>query len=204
MTVLPPRGLRLRFGRRWRAGCRAFPASAAPASGLLNEPDDLQLLGGGISHSACSPSAVALFLSRRFSRVSSATTSFSALASRRRSLTCLRLRPGRYRRPAASGECVHQCTQKKAPGSSRGGFPPRTRLRWVGGTLGAGRGLSQRTERLVVPTEGDGHEEPPSGTSRCDPTQTWWCWRGSCSRLGTSKQMKSRAFEGELMWKSWS
>ena len=36
---------------------------------------------------ASSPSAVTLFLSRRFSRVSSATTSFSALVSRRRSLT---------------------------------------------------------------------------------------------------------------------
>src|SRR5258706_10028763 len=54
---------------------------------LLDEPDDLKLLGGGIPHVASSPSAVTLFLSRRFSRVSSATTSFSALASRRRSLT---------------------------------------------------------------------------------------------------------------------
>jgi hypothetical protein len=55
--------------------------------GLLDEPDDLELLGGGISHSASSPSPVTLFLSKRFSSVSSATTSFSALASRRRSLT---------------------------------------------------------------------------------------------------------------------
>src|SRR2546430_4663730 len=54
---------------------------------LLDEPDDFKLLGGGIPHVASSPSAVTLFLSRRFSRVSSATTSFSALASRRRSLT---------------------------------------------------------------------------------------------------------------------
>ena len=54
---------------------------------LLDQPDDLQLLGGGISHAPSSPSAVTLFLSRRFSRVSSATTSFRADASRRRSLT---------------------------------------------------------------------------------------------------------------------
>src|SRR3954467_3310118 len=54
---------------------------------LLDELDDLKLLGGGVLHVASSPSAVTLFLSRRFSRVSSATTSFSALASRRRSLT---------------------------------------------------------------------------------------------------------------------
>ena len=42
---------------------------------------------GGMPHSASSPSAVTLFLCRRFSRVSSAATSFSALASRRRFLT---------------------------------------------------------------------------------------------------------------------
>src|ERR1700728_473702 len=55
--------------------------------GLFDEPDDLQLLRGGISHASSSPSAVTLFLSRRFSRVRSATTSLSAVASRRRSLT---------------------------------------------------------------------------------------------------------------------
>src|SRR3954463_7671917 len=55
--------------------------------GLLDQPDDLKLLGGGVPHAASSPSAVTLFLSRRFSRVRSATTSFSALASRRKSLT---------------------------------------------------------------------------------------------------------------------
>src|SRR3982074_3852020 len=54
---------------------------------LLDQPDDLKLLGGGVPHVASSPSAVTLFLSRRFSKVSSATTSFSALVSRRRSLT---------------------------------------------------------------------------------------------------------------------
>jgi hypothetical protein len=29
-----------------------------------------------------------------------------------------------------------------------------------------------------------------------DPTQTSWCWRGQCSRLGTSKQMKSQPSTG--------
>src|SRR3981189_82597 len=55
--------------------------------GLLDQPDDLKLLGGGVPHAASSPSPVTLFLSRRFSRVRSATTSFSAPASRRKSLT---------------------------------------------------------------------------------------------------------------------
>src|ERR1700730_12345429 len=55
--------------------------------GVLDELDDLQLFASRIPHAASSPSAVMLFLSRRFSRVSSATTSFSADASRRRSLT---------------------------------------------------------------------------------------------------------------------
>src|SRR5262245_41085636 len=54
---------------------------------LLNEPNDLKLLGGRVPHAASSPSAVTLFFSKRFSMVNSATTSFSALASRRRSLT---------------------------------------------------------------------------------------------------------------------
>src|ERR1700693_2995166 len=55
--------------------------------GLFDQPHDLQLLRGGVSHASSSPSAVTLFLSRRFSRVRSATTSLSAVASRRRSLT---------------------------------------------------------------------------------------------------------------------
>src|ERR1700737_1013807 len=54
---------------------------------LLDQPDDLGLLGCGVSHASPSPSAIMLFLSRRFSSVSSATTSFRALASRRRSFT---------------------------------------------------------------------------------------------------------------------
>src|ERR1700730_13177243 len=55
--------------------------------GLLDELDDLQFLASRISHDASSPSPVKLFLSKRFSRVRSATTSFRADASRRRSLT---------------------------------------------------------------------------------------------------------------------
>src|SRR5258708_30617484 len=54
---------------------------------LLDQPDDLQLLGGGVSHMPSSPAPIVLFLSSRFSRMSSATTSFSAPASPRRSLT---------------------------------------------------------------------------------------------------------------------
>ena len=54
---------------------------------LLNKLDDLQLLGGGISHSSSPPSATMLFLSRRFSSVRSATRTFMSRTSRRRSLT---------------------------------------------------------------------------------------------------------------------
>src|SRR3954447_11227620 len=61
--------------------------------GLLDEPDDLQLFCGRISHSPSSPSPVTLFLRTRFSRVRSATTSLSAMASRRRSLTSSEVAP---------------------------------------------------------------------------------------------------------------
>src|SRR5215471_12576237 len=54
---------------------------------LLDKLDDLGLLGCRISHASSSPSPLMLFLSRRFSRVRSATTSFKAAASRRRSFT---------------------------------------------------------------------------------------------------------------------
>ena len=72
----------------------AIPLEPIPGIDLLydigvpiDQPDDLELLRGGVSHASSSPSAVTLFLSRRFSRVRSATTSLSAVASRRRSLT---------------------------------------------------------------------------------------------------------------------
>src|SRR5262249_44843318 len=64
-----------------------FQGAAHRQRGLLDELDDLQLLGSRISHSASSPSPITLFLSNRFSSVSSATTSLRADASRRRSLT---------------------------------------------------------------------------------------------------------------------
>src|SRR6476620_9566503 len=54
---------------------------------LLDQLDDLGLLGCRISHASSSPSPLMLFLSKRFSRVRSATTSFKAVASRRRSFT---------------------------------------------------------------------------------------------------------------------
>src|ERR1700687_5443535 len=54
---------------------------------LLDQLDDLGLLGCRISHASPSPPPLMLFLSRRFSRVRSATTSFKAVASRRRSFT---------------------------------------------------------------------------------------------------------------------
>src|SRR5207248_2829160 len=54
---------------------------------LFDQPDDLQLLGSGVSHAPSSPAPIVLFLSSRFSSRSSATASFKAPASRRRSLT---------------------------------------------------------------------------------------------------------------------
>src|SRR4029077_4256947 len=52
---------------------------------LLDQPDALSLVGCGISHASSPPSPIMLFLSNRFSSVRSATTSFNACASRRRS-----------------------------------------------------------------------------------------------------------------------
>src|SRR6201996_992775 len=54
---------------------------------LLDQLDDLGLLGGRVPHASSSPSPFMLFLSRRFSRVRSATASFKAALSRRRSFT---------------------------------------------------------------------------------------------------------------------
>src|SRR3954451_6069851 len=54
---------------------------------LLDQLNDLRLLGCRVSHASSSPSPFILFLSRRFSRVRSATTSFKAMASWRRFLT---------------------------------------------------------------------------------------------------------------------
>jgi len=73
---------------------------------LLDGPDDLELLGCGIPHSSSPPSAIMLFLSRRFSSVRSATHSFRARASRRRSCTspvvaARAVSPARRRLPAS-------------------------------------------------------------------------------------------------------
>src|SRR3546814_8470283 len=73
---------------------------------LLDEPDDLELFRCGIPPSSSPPSAIMLFLSRRFSRVRSATHSFKARASRRRSCTsplvaARAVSPARRRLPAS-------------------------------------------------------------------------------------------------------
>src|SRR5258705_2695113 len=53
----------------------------------LDEPDNLELFGGGVSHASSSPSAITLFFSNRISRVTSARASLSWRASVRSSLT---------------------------------------------------------------------------------------------------------------------
>src|ERR1700756_4105991 len=72
-------------GRPWDAELLQRPLEREGR--LLDQLDDLEFLRRGVSHPSSSPSPVTLFLSRRFSSVSSATTSFRADASRRRSLT---------------------------------------------------------------------------------------------------------------------
>ena len=78
---------------------RAYRAVVDGSLRALDQADDLQLPGCGIPHSGSSLAivlgpmadkgspAIMLFLSRRFSRVRSATASFSALISWRRSFT---------------------------------------------------------------------------------------------------------------------
>src|SRR4029453_2242739 len=63
------------------------PIQRAPhrRGGLLDQLDDLELLGGGVPHAASSPSAVTFFLSRRFSRVSSTSIVPSLGGSSRKS-----------------------------------------------------------------------------------------------------------------------
>src|SRR6478735_4781113 len=73
---------------------------------LLDQRDDLGFLGCGISQASSSPSPFRLFLSRRFARGRSATTSFNAEASRRRSFTspevaARAVSPARRRLPAS-------------------------------------------------------------------------------------------------------
>src|SRR5262249_2416155 len=73
---------------------------------LLDQPDDLDLLGCGVSHSPSPPSANMLLLSSRNSSPCSATTSFRPWASRRSSLTSslvadLAVSPASRRLPAS-------------------------------------------------------------------------------------------------------
>src|SRR4051812_23387029 len=63
----------------WNA--ELLQGSANRQVGLLDQADDLGLFGCGVSHAAFPPSPIMLFLSRRFSRVRAATTSFKAEAS---------------------------------------------------------------------------------------------------------------------------
>src|SRR6185437_12468015 len=72
---------------------------------LLDQLDNLCLFGCRISHASSSPSPFRLFLSRRFSRVRSATTSFKAVDARTK---ILHLAGGRgagrvARQPALAG-----------------------------------------------------------------------------------------------------
>src|SRR4029079_7196342 len=74
--------------------------------GLLDQANDLQLLGGGVSHSSSPPSAIMLFLSSRSSSACSATTALSSCAWRRKSLTsplvaARAVSPARRRLPAS-------------------------------------------------------------------------------------------------------
>ena len=55
--------------------------------GLLDQADDLALLGCGVSHSWSPPSAIMLFLSSRFSSICSASASLRSRASARNAFT---------------------------------------------------------------------------------------------------------------------
>jgi hypothetical protein len=118
---------------------------------LLDDPNDFQFLGGGISHSSSPPSAIMLFLSSRSSSACSATTSFKSWASRRRCLTSSWWLHAPCRRPTAScrlrgtpstncnrgsQQCLHagtarQSTPHRASLPARCGFslPPNRCLR---------------------------------------------------------------------------
>src|SRR5690606_10551404 len=72
-------------GRPWNA--QLFQRLPGWQMRLLDKPDDLKLFGGGISHSSSPPSPIMLFLSRRFSRVTSASASFRSRLSRRSAFT---------------------------------------------------------------------------------------------------------------------
>src|SRR5262249_33964580 len=75
--------------------CQAELVQCPPhrQAGLLNQADDLQLLGGRGSHSPSPPSPVMLFFSSRSSSACSAATSFRAPASPPRAVTSLLVAP---------------------------------------------------------------------------------------------------------------
>jgi hypothetical protein len=91
----------------WRVGS-GLDMNCRMQMRLLDQLDDLGLLGSGISHAPSSPCPLMLFLSRRFSRVRSATTSFKAVASRRRCVTSSELPRGPC--PPPTGACRPQET----------------------------------------------------------------------------------------------
>ena len=64
-----------------------FQRFARRQARLLDHPNNLEFFTGGVSHASSPPSAIMLFLSSRISSACSATTSFNALDSRRKSFT---------------------------------------------------------------------------------------------------------------------
>src|SRR5262247_2230262 len=80
---------------------------------LLDEVDDLQLLGCGEPHVWSPPSPIMLFLSSRNSRACSATTSLRSCASRRSCLTssvvaARAVSPASRRLPASRNSFDHE------------------------------------------------------------------------------------------------
>ena len=118
---------------------------------LLDDPDDLELLGCGIPHSSSPPSAIMLFFSRRFSSVRSAKHSFSARASRRRSCTS----------PVVAARAV-------SPAQELGGATPGAGAEPVRRSPGACRAL--RGKRVPFSAENGGPRKmDPPGPPRVPP-----------------------------------
>lgn len=90
----------------WPRNADLCQSASHRQAGLLDDPNDLKLLFGNVYHSWLPPTPIMLFLSNRSSTVCSATTSFSALASRLKSFTSLEVAaravsPDRRRSPAS-------------------------------------------------------------------------------------------------------
>src|SRR5947199_5144756 len=91
--------------RRW-ADAQYLQGSSGRQMRLLDQADDLELLGAGESHASSPPSALMLFLSKRSSSACAATTSFRSWAWRLRSFTsslvaARAVSPARRRLPAS-------------------------------------------------------------------------------------------------------